>query len=99
MFGTIAHYELCTTVEFIAVFLANIMPQIHDIIFVLFCFGRKLNRADSKHSCMTVTRIQTLYIYIFFNCRILKDIVWTLDFKDTVRINHTFVIFQLNFNN
>jgi hypothetical protein len=32
--GTIAHYELRTTVEFIAVFLAHIMPQIHDILFV-----------------------------------------------------------------
>jgi hypothetical protein len=32
--GTIAHYELCTTVEFIADFFADIMPQIHDIMFV-----------------------------------------------------------------
>jgi hypothetical protein len=31
--GTIAHYELCTTVEFIAVVLADIIPQIHDIMF------------------------------------------------------------------
>jgi hypothetical protein len=35
IWGTIAHYELCTTVEFIAVFIAAIMPQIHDIMFVL----------------------------------------------------------------
>jgi hypothetical protein len=32
--GAIAHYELCATVEIIAVFLADIMPQIHDIMFV-----------------------------------------------------------------
>jgi hypothetical protein len=31
--GNIAHYELCTTVEIIAVFLADIMPKIHDIMF------------------------------------------------------------------
>jgi hypothetical protein len=49
--GTIAHSELRTTVEFIAVFLAHIMPQIHDIMFGFFLlFGRKLNRADSKNS-------------------------------------------------
>jgi hypothetical protein len=33
--STIAHYELCTTVELIAVFLADILPQIHDIMLVV----------------------------------------------------------------
>jgi hypothetical protein len=46
--GTIAHYELCTTVEIIAVFLADIMTQIYDIMFFFFYFGRQLNRANSK---------------------------------------------------
>jgi hypothetical protein len=32
--GTIAHYELHTIVEFIAVFRAHIMPQIHKIMFI-----------------------------------------------------------------
>jgi hypothetical protein len=73
--GTIAHYELCTTVAFIAVFLADILPQIHDIMFVCFGFGRKLNRDDSKNRFMTVTRIQTQFYIIFFNFRISKDIV------------------------
>jgi hypothetical protein len=31
----------------------------------LFCFGRKFNRADSKNSVMTVTRIQKKCINIF----------------------------------
>jgi hypothetical protein len=32
--GTIAHYEVRSIVEIIAVFLADIMQQIHDIMFV-----------------------------------------------------------------
>jgi hypothetical protein len=32
--GTIAHYEVRSNVEIIAVFLADIMPQIHDILSV-----------------------------------------------------------------
>jgi hypothetical protein len=36
--GTIAHYELCTTVEHVAVFLADIMPKIHDIMFLFSVF-------------------------------------------------------------
>jgi hypothetical protein len=63
--GTIAHYELCTTVEIIAVFLADIMPQIHDIMFCFLCFGQQLNRANSKNSVMTVIRIQQKCILIF----------------------------------
>jgi hypothetical protein len=63
--GTIAHYEECTTVEFIAVFLAHIMPKIHDIIFVFFRFGRKCYGADSKNSFMTVTEIQKLFYFYF----------------------------------
>jgi hypothetical protein len=62
--GTITHNELCSTVEIIAGFLADIMLQIHDIMFVSSVFGRKLNRADSKNSVMTVTRMQTK---MFFN--------------------------------
>jgi hypothetical protein len=65
MLGTIARYELCTTVEFIAVLVADIMPQIHDIMFVFFCFGRKLNRADSKDSFMTVTRKHKIHNFCF----------------------------------
>jgi hypothetical protein len=56
--GTIAHYEVRLNVEIINVFRADEMSQIHDIMFVFFCFGRKLNRADSKNSVMTLTRIQ-----------------------------------------
>jgi hypothetical protein len=63
--GTITHYKLCTTVEYIAILLADIMPQIHDIM--LFWGGRKLNRADSKNSFMTVW--------------ISKYIVWASGFK------------------
>jgi hypothetical protein len=76
--GTIAHYELRTTAEFIAVFLAHIMPQIHDIMFVFFRFGRKLNRADSKNSLMTITGIQKLF---YCYCFISKDIVWASGFN------------------
>jgi hypothetical protein len=32
--GTIAHYEVRSNVENIAAFLADKMPQIHDIMFV-----------------------------------------------------------------
>jgi hypothetical protein len=79
--GTIAHYELCTTVAFIAVFLADIMPQIHDIRFVCFCFGRKLNRADSKNSFMTVTRTHKPVYCNYVNFWISKDIVCASGFK------------------
>jgi hypothetical protein len=33
--GTITHYELCVTVLSIDVFLADKMPQIHDIMFFI----------------------------------------------------------------
>jgi hypothetical protein len=55
---TIAHYKVRLNVEIINVFRADKMPQIHDIMFGFFRFGRKLNRADSKNSVMTLTRIQ-----------------------------------------
>jgi hypothetical protein len=32
--GTIARYEVRSNVEIIAVFLADILPQIHDIMFI-----------------------------------------------------------------
>jgi hypothetical protein len=60
--GTIAHYEVRSNVEFINVFRADKMPQIHDVR--LFCFDRKLNRADSKNSVMTLTRIKQKCILI-----------------------------------
>jgi hypothetical protein len=56
--GTIAHYEVRSNVEFINVFRADKMPQIHEIILVFFRFGRKLNRADSNNNVMTLARIQ-----------------------------------------
>jgi hypothetical protein len=40
--GTIAHYELCTTVEIIAVFLADKMPHNQDIMFVFYFLVEKL---------------------------------------------------------
>jgi hypothetical protein len=43
-----------------------------------FCFGRKLNRADSKNRFMTVTRIQKQFFFFF---RISKDIVWASAYK------------------
>jgi hypothetical protein len=61
--GTIARYEPCTIVESIAVFLADIVPQIHDFMFGFFCVGHKLNRADIKNSFMTVTRIQHTILF------------------------------------
>jgi hypothetical protein len=59
--GTIVYYEVRSNVEIINVFRADKMPQIH-----FFRFGRKLNRADSKNSVMTLlSRIQTKCILIF----------------------------------
>jgi hypothetical protein len=63
--GTIEHYQVLSNVEIINVFRADKTPQIHDIKFFFFLFGRKLNRADNKNSVMTLTRIQTK---LYFNC-------------------------------
>jgi hypothetical protein len=79
--GTITHYEVRLNVEIITVFRADKMPQIHDIMFVLFYFGRKLNRTDSKNGVMTLTRKQTKMYLIFSNFLISKDIVWAYGFK------------------
>jgi hypothetical protein len=51
--GTIAHYKLHATVQFIDIFHAATKPQIHDVM-VLFG-GRKWNRADSKNSFTKTT--------------------------------------------
>jgi hypothetical protein len=50
-----------------------------------FCFGRKLNRADSKNSVMTLTRIQQQMYLNFSNFWISKDIVWAYGFNDVSR--------------
>jgi hypothetical protein len=47
----------------------------------VFCFGRKLNRADCKNSFMTVTRIQKQFNFNCFNFRISKAIVWASFFN------------------
>jgi hypothetical protein len=70
--GTIAHYEPRTTAKFIDVFLVHLLLQIHDILFVLFCF---------KNSFMTVTRIPKLFYFYVQNFRISIDIVCAYDFK------------------
>jgi hypothetical protein len=55
---------------------------LYYIMVVFFCFGQKLiNRADSKNSFMTVTRMQKLFNFNFLNFQISKDIVWAYDFK------------------
>jgi hypothetical protein len=79
--GTIAHCEVRSKVEIVNVFRADKMRKIHDIMFVCFCCGRTLNRADSKHSVMTLTRIQRKMYFNLLKFRISKDIVWAYGFN------------------